>query len=96
LKVTSLVGSLLVGRELMVETSAHHVIASMVTSGHLVVMQFHDRVSLVIEVSLTPDIMPFLSTLSMIMVAGVFRSIEHLLVWLQSNGAVTLTAEPII
>ena len=96
LEITSLVGPFLVGRELMVETSTHQVLAIVVSMALFVVMQLHNRISLIIEVSLTPHIVSLLGTLSKINMSRVFRCIEHLLVGLQSNGAVPSASKPAI
>lgn len=97
LKVASLVSSLLVGRELMVEACTHEIVTSLSRMDMaFIIMEFHNGVALVIVMSLTPDIMFSLRTLSSVMVTRVLGSIEDLLVGLQGNSAVSLSCESII
>jgi len=97
LKVASLVSSLLVGGELMVEARTHQIVSSLIRMYMaFIVMKFHNGVTLVIVMSLTPDIMFSLRTLSSVMMTRVLGSIEGLYAWLQSNRAVSLTCKSTI
>ena len=70
----------------MVETSAHDL-----ASESLVLMQFHNGISLVIEMCLTPGIMLFLRALACVMVSRVLGLIvRHLSVRLIGNGTESL------
>ena len=66
----------------MVEGSTHDVGPLMIAMAHLIIMQLHDGVPLVIVVSLTPHIVSLLRTLVQRDMTRVFGRIQHLLVWL--------------